>query len=57
VAVQAEDLVEVSAEALRAMQLPELQEFLYGLGLSIEGIDSTSKALTRLMTAVYAVEV
>lgn len=56
-AVQAEDLVEVSAEALRAMQLPELQEFLYGLGLSIEGIDSTSKALTRLMTAVYAVEV
>lgn len=55
--VQAEDLVEISAESLRGMTLPELQELLYRLGLSAEGIDSTTKALTRLMSAVYAVEV
>jgi len=57
VPVQADDLVEIDAETLRSKTLPELQELLYGLGLSTEGADSTTKALTRLMSAVYAVEV
>lgn len=55
--VRADDLVEIDAETLRSKTLPELQELLYGLGLSTEGADSTTKALTRLMSAVYAVEV
>lgn len=52
-----EDLVEISAAQLRAMGLDELLGLLGNLGYSIEGVDTPTKALTRLMSSVYAVEV
>lgn len=49
--------MEISAAQLRAMELDELLGLLGNLGYSIEGVDTPTKALTRLMSSVYAVEV